>query len=59
MVAWLEKVHQAVEDVLDGNVEAGEDAHDHYFICGGELEERLLRNIDFASSASSEKRRIG
>ena len=49
-----------IEDVLEGDVEAGEDALDHYIICvGGEMEERLPRGKDFASSASSEKRRIG
>ena len=54
------KVHQAIEDVLEGDVEAGEDALYHYIICvGGEMEERLPRGKDFASSASSEKRRIG
>ena len=59
MVAWLEKVHQGVEDVLEGDVEAGEDTHDHYIMCvGGELEERLPRSKDFACSASSKKRRI-
>ena len=46
--------------MLEGDVEAGEDAHDHYIMCvGGELEERLPRSKDFASYASSEKRRIG
>ena len=46
--------------MLKGDVEAGEDALYHYIICvGGEMEERLPRSKDFASSASSEKRRIG
>ena len=46
--------------MLKGDVEAGEDALDHYIICvGGEMEERLPRSKDFASSASSEKRRGG
>lgn len=46
--------------MLEGDVEAGEDTHDHYIICvSGEMEERLPRSKDFASSASLEKRRIG
>ena len=45
--------------MLKGDVEAGEDALDHYIICvGGELEERLPRSKDFTSAVSSEKRRI-
>ena len=47
------KFHHGVEDVLEGDIEAGEDALDHYLIyVGGEMEERLPRGKDFASSAS-------
>ena len=62
MVAVLEKfirrlkmvlAKKEIEDVLEGDVEAGEDALYHYIICvGGEMEERLPRSKDFASSAS-------
>ena len=41
------KFHHGVEDVLEGDIEAGEDALDHYLIyVGGEMEERLPRSKD-------------
>ena len=44
---------------MKGDVEAGEDALDHYIICvGGEMEERLPRSKDLRVQRREEEDRI-